>query len=459
MLATRHRRGHHGRVRLGAVLARARQRGQAAPRFSFFTGSMGKPVLGLALAVVGGLCSMPAMANVSPRPVVVGAEVLHANGFAALAGKRVGLIANQTSLASGSHLADLLKAAPGVRLAALFAPEHGLRGGVEAGASVGHAVDEKTGVRVWSLYGRSRKPTPAMLRDIDVLMFDVQDIGARFYTYISTLGLAMQAAAAANIPFMVLDRPNPLGGDYVTGFVLEGSLRSFVGQYPIPIVHGLTVGEIARMIKGEGWLDGLERLDLEVVKMENWQRGMRWPETQLTWVPTSPNIPSFQSALLYPGIGLVGETTVNEGRGTATPFAIFGAPWLKAPSLIARLERAPLAGVRFEALTYGPVSIPGVAQHPRFVGQSISGVRLIVTDAARVEPLEIGVHVLAAISAQARAAGVRRLVANVGMFHALAGTKRLYRMLLDGADASAIVAAWRDEVEAFKALRVKYLLY
>ena len=316
---------------------------------SAFVVCAGKGMLGLALVVVGGLCSMPAMANVSPRPVVVGAEVLLASGFASLAGKRVGLIANQTSLANGSHLADLLKAAPGVRLAAILAPEHGFRGASEAGASVGHAVDEKTGVPVWSLYGRARKPTPAMLRGIDVLVFDVQDIGARFYTYISTLGLAMQAAAAAKIPFVVLDRPNPLGGDDVAGFVLEGSLRSFVGQYPIPIVHGLTVGEIARMIKGEGWLDGLERLDLKIVKMENWQRAMRWPETRLTWVPTSPNIPTFQSALLYPGIGLVGETNVNEGRGTATPFAVFGAPWLQAPRLIERLNRGALAGVRFEA--------------------------------------------------------------------------------------------------------------
>jgi len=419
----------------------------------------GKGMLGLALVVVGGLCSMPAMANVSPRPVVVGAEVLLASGFISLEGKRVGLIANQTSLANGSHLADLLKAAPGVTLAAILAPEHGFRGASEAGASVGHAIDEKTGVPVWSLYGRARKPTAAMLRGIDVLVFDVQDIGARFYTYISTLGLAMQAAAAAKIPFIVLDRPNPLGGDDVAGFVLEGALRSFVGQYPIPIVHGLTVGEIARMIKGEGWLDGLQGLDLKIVKMENWQRAMRWPETQLTWVPTSPNIPTFQSALLYPGIGLVGETNVNEGRGTATPFAVFGAPWLQAPRLIERLNRAALAGVRFEAASYVPVSIAGVAKHPRFVGQRVSGVRLIVTDGARVRPLEIGVYVLAALTAEARAAGVRRFVANVGMFHALAGTKRLYRMLLDGREASAIVAAWHNEVEAFNRLRAKYLLY
>jgi uncharacterized protein YbbC (DUF1343 family) len=402
---------------------------------------------------------MPASANVPAARVVVGAEVLSANSFAALAGKRVGLIANQTSLVGGSHLADLLRAAPGLTLAAIYAPEHGFRGTTEAGARVGNTLDAKTGVPVYSLYGRSRKPTPAMLKGIDVLLFDVQDIGTRFYTYISTLGLAMQAAAAAHIPFIVLDRPNPLGGDYVAGFGLEPSLASFVGQYPIPIVHGLTVGELARMIKGEAWLEGLAPLQLEVVRVENWQRGMRWPETQLNWVATSPNIPTFESALLYPGIGFVGEMNVNEGRGTARPFTLFGAPWIKTPRLLARLAAQPMAGIRCEAAQYVPKSIEGVAQHPRFLGQEVNGVRLIVTDPARVEPLEIGMHVLAALAAEARAAGQRRLIANVAMFHALAGSKRLHRLLLAGDDGSAIVAAWRGEVEAFRARRAKYLLY
>src|SRR5689334_23018231 len=302
-------------------------------------------MLGLALALVAGLCSMPAMANVSPRPVVVGAEVLLASGFANLAGKRVGLIANQTSLAGGSHLADLLKAAPGVTLAAILAPEHGLRGANGAGAKVSHAIDDKTGVPVWSLYGRSRKPTPSMLRGIDALVFDVQDIGARFYTYISTLGLAMQAAAAANIPFLVLDRPNPLGGEYVSGFVLEPALRSFVGQYPIPIVHGMTVGELAGMIKGERWLEGLDTLELSLVQMRGWRRSMRWPQTGRTWVATSPNIPTFEAALVYPGIGIVGEAEVSEGRGTPTPFSLFAAPWLDAGRATAKLTALSLPGV------------------------------------------------------------------------------------------------------------------
>jgi len=413
----------------------------------------------LALVVVGVMGSMPAEAREDPRSVVVGAEVLAAGKFAMLAGKRVGLIANQTSLANGEHLADLLHSAPGIKLAAILAPEHGFRGALEAGAPVGTSVDQRTGVTVYSLYGRSKKPTPAMLRGLDLLVFDIQDIGTRYYTYISTLGLAMQAAAAARIPFIVLDRPNPLGGEYVSGFVLEQALRSFVGQYPMPIVHGMTVGEIARMIKGEGWLAGLEHLDLRVVALEGWRRHMRWPQTARPWVPTSPNIPSFESALLYPGIGLVGELDINEGRGTASPFAVFAAPWLNGERLLARLKASGLTGVQFEAVSYVPISIAGVAKHPRFVGQLVHGVRLVVSDAERIEPLEVGMEVLAALTAEARASGHGRLVQNLAMFHALAGSKQLYRLLQAGRDGRAIVAAWQREVAHFKDRRTKYLMY
>src|SRR5262245_2201020 len=255
-------------------------------------------------AIVLGILCTSAMARPSSsqsaaptQPIATGAEVLEASGFAALAGKRVGLITNHTGLVRGEHLADLLHKAPNVKLTAIFAPEHGFRGTAEAGAKVRDNVDAKTGVPVFSLYGASRKPTPQMLRNVDVLVFDIQDVGARFYTYIATMGLAMQAAAAARIPFLVLDRPNPLGGDYVSGFVLEPALRSFVGQYPIPIVHGLTVGELARMIQGEKWLEGLDTLELSLVQMRGWRRSMRWPQTGRTWVATSPNIPTFEAAL------------------------------------------------------------------------------------------------------------------------------------------------------------------
>jgi uncharacterized protein YbbC (DUF1343 family) len=404
--------------------------------------------------------SVPSLTQThSSQPVTVGAEVLAASGFAALAGKRVGLITNQTGRIGTEHLADLLSRAANLKLAAIFAPEHGLRGQAEAGAAVRGGLDANTGVAIHSLYGATRKPTPAMLREVDVLVFDIQDVGVRFYTYISTMGLAMQAAAAARIPFLVLDRPNPLGGLYVCGFVLEPPLRSFVGEYPIPIVHGLTVGELARMIRGEKWLGGLDALELDVVAMQGWQRSMRWPATGRAWVATSPNIPSFEAALVYPGMGLVGETDVNEGRGTPTPFSVFGASWIDGPRLVRSLNALALPGVTFRAEAFTPRSIPGVAAHPRFVGVALSGVRIAVADVEKIEPLEIGVHVLAGIAAEARARGVAPLFPNLKMFHAVAGTRRLGDMLLAGSDGGSIIRAWQSEVAAFKGRRARYLLY
>jgi uncharacterized protein YbbC (DUF1343 family) len=408
---------------------------------------------------------MVAMAHVSssqsavPGRIVTGAEALARTGFAALAGKRVGLIANQTGRVGAEHLADLLATAPNLKLVAILAPEHGFRGEAEAGAKVENAVDAKTGVPVFSLYGASRKPTPAMLRGVDALVFDIQDIGTRYYTYISTMGLAMQAAAEARIPFFVLDRPNPLGGDYVSGFVREPELSSFVGQYPIPIVHGLTVGELARMVKGERWLPGLDTLELAVIPLEGWRRSMRWPDLQRPWVATSPNIPSFEAALVYPGMGIVGEVKVNEGRGTPAPFSLFGAPWLDAGRTAGRLNALALPGVRFEPADFTPRSIPGVALHPRFEGQHIPGVRIAVTDAVGFEPLETGVHVLAVLFAEARARGIAEPTANLAMFQALAGTRQLHHMLAGGSSGAQIIAAWRDEVARFRAQRARYLLY
>jgi uncharacterized protein YbbC (DUF1343 family) len=348
--------------------------------------------------------------------------------------------------------------AAGVRLTAIFAPEHGFRGVVEAGAKVGDGRDETTGVPVISLYGESRAPTPSMLADLDVLVFDIQDIGARFYTYISTMGLAMQAAARAGKTFLVLDRPNPLGGQYVAGFTLERALTSFVGQYPIPIVHGLTVAELASMIKGERWLDGMARLDLQAMACKGLTRTMRWPATGLPWVATSPNIPTFEAALVYPGIGLVGETLMNEGRGTPTPFLQFGAPWVDGARLAAGLAEAALTGVRFEAVRYVPRAMAGVAATPRFRDEAVRGVRIVVTDVDAYRPLEVGLHALALLQAQARAGGVR-LLAGTRMFDAIAGTRRLARMIEQGADGAALSRAWQADVARFDQQRRRYLIY
>ncbi len=394
-----------------------------------------------------------------PNPVVqTGAAALAAGAFKQLAGRRVGLITNQTGRVGADHLADLMAASPAAQLTAIFAPEHGFRGLAEAGAKVQDGRDPTTGIPIFSLYGATKAPTPAMLRDLDLLVFDIQDIGARFYTYISTMGLAMQAAARAQIPFVVLDRPNPLGGHYVSGFTLETRHKSFVGAYPIPIVHGLTVGELATMIKGEQWLAGLDNLELIVMPLKGWQRTMRFPATKLPWTATSPNIPTFRSALVYPGIGIVGETLVNEGRGTPAPFTQFGAPWLDATAMAGALNRQRLPGVRFEATSYIPRSIPNIAAKPRFLGEPIEAVRLAITDVDSYRPLEVGMHALALLN---RAARVNGVPLNDGrpMFHSIAGTTQLKGLLDRDATGGEIVASWQTDVAAFRAGRQRYLMY
>lgn len=410
---------------------------------------------GLGAAAAATLGAQPASAA---SPVTTGASSLVANDFAPLKGKRVGLITNHTGRAGADHLADLMSRRRELKLAAILAPEHGFRGTAEAGATVRDGRDPKTGTPVYSLYGATRKPATGMLADVDCLVFDIQDVGVRFYTYISTMGLAMQAAAERRIPFVVLDRPNPIGGEDVSGFVLEPVYRSFVGQYPIPIVHGMTVGELARMIKAEGWLNGLSTLDLSVIPMTGWQRGMRWPGTQLSWIATSPNIPTFESALAYPGIGIVGETLTNEGRGTPAPFTQFGAPWLDAQAGAATLNALRLPGVRFEATAYVPVPIPNVAAHPLFEGQRTNAIKLHLTNTSIYRPLEVGIHVLCHLRDAARARG-QPLLEKRDMFRKIAGTSRLDAALDRGTDGAGIIASWQAEVLRFKDRRAKYLLY
>jgi len=353
-----------------------------------------------------------------------------------------------------------MQGARGVTLAAILAPEHGFLGTTEAGIAVRDGVDRRTSVPVLSLYGASRRPTAAMLRGLDALVFDIQDIGVRYYTYISTMGLAMQSAAAAGIPFFVLDRPNPLGGAYVSGFTLEARQRSFVGQYAIPQVHGLTVAELAAMIRGERLLAGLEKLDLQVVTMTGWQRGMRWTKTGAAWVPTSPNIPTFETALLYAGTGLFEASAASDGRGTRTPFALLGAPWVTDGQRLAeRVTRAAPPGVRFAAASFMPRAIAGMAQRPRYEGSHLAGVRIAVTDVQACRPVELAVHLLAAFSSEALSAGDAHLVADTAAFARLAGTPRLARMLQNAAPAEDIIGAWSDDVARFRAERAKYLLY
>ena len=411
-------------------------------------------LLALCLFLVFVLSSHLSIAGIT---ITTGAKVLYKSDFAALRGKHVGLVTNHTAVVDGIHVIDLMHAR-GIKLVALFAPEHGLRGLQEDGESIGDGIDKQTGVRVYSLYGSVKKPTPEMLRGLDLLLFDIQGIGTRFYTYISTMGLAMQAASEAHVPFVVLDRPNPLGGDLFSGPVLEEGCRSFVGEYPIPVRHGLTIGELALMIKGECMLPGLEELDLRVIKMEGWKRGMLWPETGLEWVRTSPNIPDFETALLYPGICFFEGTAASVGRGTREPFKLVGIPGIDAGKIAERLNGKHLPGVRFESVLFTPRSIPGMKSNPKFLDREITGVRIVITNLRAYKPVGTGIHFLCTLYGML-SKEERGLFFRQNGFDELAGTKNLRRSIEEGATPEEIVAGWEKDTERFAEKRSNYLLY
>ena len=395
----------------------------------------------------------------SPKTnVTTGAAGLVADNFEQLANKNVGLVTNHSAVVGDSLLIDVLDNAPNVRLKALFSPEHGIRGQEDAGAIIDNSVDEETGVPIYSLYGKTRKPTAEMLEGIDVLVFDMQDVGARFYTYIATMGYTMQAAAEQGIPYVVLDRPNPLGGIKVEGFVPEKDYETFNGLYPIPITHGMTVGEIAKMIKGEAFLQNLDDLDLTVNKVQGWERDMLWPDMELKWIPPSPNIPDFETALIYPGACLVEATHMSEGRGTMEPFLQIGAPWADGNALAEELNSKNLPGLTFKATTFTPEPIEGMDSSPKHEGKQLPAVRYQITSFGKVEPVAAGIHMLLAFYHSAPDS-VRGDFFRASRLNTLAGSEQFYDMVKGGKSAGYIIQQWKEEVQAFKEQRKPYLLY
>jgi len=341
--------------------------------------------------------------------VRTGAQRLVDDEFAALSGRRVGLIVHQNSVVdvggAQRHLVDAAVEHPGVDVIALFSPEHGVRGTADAGELVDDSIDPTTGLPIFSLFGDTRQPTPDMLAGIDTLVYDLQDVGARYYTYISTMGLAMQAASEAGIDFVVLDRPNPLGGT-IGGGVMSPERTSFVGQYPIPAQYGLTAGELAQLVLDEAWLNGLDGLTLSVVELDGWTRSMTWEDTNLPWIPPSPAITSPNTALVYPATIYFEALSLSYGRGTDAPFTRFGAPWLDADAVVEKLRSRNLPGVDAEAIDMTPMMLPDMTVEPAFLDQTIPAVQLIVTDPAALRPTEVGVHLLDIVVEQATLANV-----------------------------------------------------
>ena len=378
---------------------------------------------------------------VAAAQTLTGIDVLEAQNFAPLAGKRVGLITNQTGIdRSGRSTIDLLAHAPGVKLVALFSPEHGIRGAVDE--RVPSARDEATGLPIYSLYGETERPTPAMLAGIDVLVFDIQDAGVRFYTYITTMGYVMEAAAQRHLPFYLLDRPDPLGGERIEGPMLDRERTNFVGYFPMPVRMAMTLGEMAKLFNVQKKIG----CDLHVIRLQNWQRRMSFEDTGLPWVSPSPNLRSPAAGLLYPGLEILQAGGVSVGRGTSQPFELLGAPWIHGEEFAAELNRRAIPGVHFAPQKFTPDS--GL-----YHGEPCDGVRITLTDRAAFQSMRMGMEIAAALSKsypdKFDAAKTIELIGNAATV----------QQLQAGVEPSAIVAGWSADLAIFRKVRVKYLLY
>lgn len=392
----------------------------------------------------------------SSSKVQVGADVLIRDRPNLIAGKRLGVITNHSAfLASGEHLVDALSQLENVELKALFGPEHGIRGNAPDRKSISHQSDPISGVPTFSLFGKTTKPTKAMLEDIDVLIFDIQDVGARFYTYSTTLALTMEAAAQKGIPYIVLDRPNPIGGILVEGPLLDKNLRSFVGWLPIPIVHGLTIGELARAINGEGWLPNHRQVELHVVPMEGWRRNFYFDQTRLHWIKPSPSICSIQTALVYPGTCLIEGTNVSEGRGTRHPFEQVGAPWIDGKLLAKKVSALGIPGLEVRSTSFTPRSTRAVTTDSKFEGMRCEGLFLRVTDRARFRPVRAALGILSTL----RQLHPEEFFIRPKRFDELAGSKSIRKALLKGIAPDEIAADWIAGEQDFEKLRKQYYIY
>ena len=385
------------------------------------------------------------------RPVVMpGVDVLLREKIDLVAGKRVGLITNPTGFTADLRsTVDALAQDPRVKLVALFGPEHGVRGDMKGGQKVENFVDPKTGIPVYSLYGKVRKPTPEMLKNVDVLVFDIQDIGVRPYTYIYTMALSMEAAAEKGIPFLVLDRPNPMGGLLVEGPMLREAFKSFIGLYPIPYVHGMTAGELARLFNEEFGIG----CDLTVVTMKGWHRSMFFRDTGLLWIPASPHVPRAESCFWVAATGGFGELgTISEGVGTPLPFELCGAPWVDGERLARALNAEKLPGVFFRPVYFRPYYF-------RFKDELCGGVQIHITDFRTFRPMKTQIHILTALRDLFPEHDFFAASGRLLSFDRAMGSDEVRKAIAEGKSAEEILVSWQKEVEQFKSLRSKYLLY
>lgn len=407
-------------------------------------------LLALLPLMAGGCAADRPAGGEASAAVKTGAGVLLDEHLGDLEGRRVGLLMNPASRVEGTHMLDTLRAR-GVNVTALFAAEHGFSGEAGAGEKISGGVHRPTGLPVFSLYGETRRPTPEMMEEVDLILADLPELGARFYTYSATLGKVLEAAAETGVAVWVLDRPLPQGGAYRAGWGLQERYRSFVGTFPLPMIHGLTLGELAGMMAGEGWIDYRAAPELRVIAMEGWEREMRWPETGLAWTAPSPNLPEFDHAYIYLGTVLFEGTTLSEGRGTPDPFLTIGSPGteLDDGQLAALNRRFP--GVRVERTRFTPRGIPGKAASPKHEGVRCRGVSITLEDPAGVDPLRFGLALLKLMLENSEGAELLPFMQN------LTGISNdSLRAYLERDD---IGETWEEEVTAFRERSAPYLLY
>jgi len=390
------------------------------------------------------------------QKVETGLEILQNNQFSILKGKKVGLITNPTGVNKQlESTVDILFNAPEVELVALYGPEHGVRGDYYAGDHVSFFEDPKTGLPVYSLHGKTKKPTPEMLKNIDVLVYDIQDIGSRSYTYISTLGLAMEAAAENTIKMVVLDRPNPLGGLKMEGLVTEPDFISFVSQFPIPYVHGLTVGELAQYLNGEGLLKNGVQCDLEVVQMNGWKRSMNFEDTQLPWIPSSPHIPHPHSSYYYPVSGILGELYVYSiGVGYTLPFQLFATEWIDADSLATNLNALQLSGLIFRPVHFKPY-------YSVSKGKMVHGVQVHITDYEKAPLSLIQFYILQESHKLWPDKNMFEIceASRLSMFDKVCGSDKIRKTFTQRWLVKDIKAMWYQDIKSFRQKAEPYFLY
>lgn len=404
------------------------------------------------LLIIALMLSVAVTAQVKP-----GIEVLRNSGFSQLQGKRVGLITNPTGVDNNLvPTIDILANAPGVKLVGLFAPEHGVRGDVHAGDKVAGSVDKTTGVPVYSIYGKTRKPTAEMLKDVDVLIYDIQDNGCRSFTFISTMGKAMEACAEQGKKFMVLDRPNPVGGTKVEGNIVEDSCFSFVSQFPIPYLYGLTPGELAMYLNDEGLIGKGKKVDLEVIPMEGYNRSMDFRATGMPWVLPSPHMPVPETCLYYPASGILGELyLISIGVGYTEPFKLFCAPWIDAEDFSAKLNARNIPGVRFRPIHIKPFYSTGK-------GENYAGVEMYVTDVEKAPLSLIQFYVMEQLANDYPAQGrlfEKATAERKNMFDKVVGSKNIRRMFTRRYRVADIEAYWNKDNDIFRQKSSKYYIY